>query len=153
MALFAVKLKADVLLYLIAFEILFKNNLTNWKDYFYDHLINFTNNFYINNTINSILKVLHENEFYFCLLKNSESNNSNRFPDIKEKSFIDLTKFNDFVLENILDKSLRSVPKSFLDAYSGKYINKNKDKYLLGSFERINIENSYENRTIRSLDL
>jgi len=144
------------LLYLISFEILFNNDITNWKDFLSDNLNNLTTDFNVNNTLNSIKNVLQENQFYFYLLKTSDKNSNFykfTYKNRKDKCFVNISNFNDLVLENIIEKSLRSIPISFLEAYSNKNLNKKEDKIFLNSFERIKMDNSFDKQIIQSLDL
>jgi len=149
--LFAVKLKAEVLLFHIAIKILLVSNIKNWKEYFSDHLRYLTDNLCLTNTFNSINKVIQDHNIYFYLLRISEKNNSLFFSPIKkESSFVDISKFNDFILEKIFEKSFRSIPNEYLNFYSGK---NTRETDFSDNFKSSKMKILGEKQIIPSLDL
>ncbi len=128
--------------------------MENWKEYLSEHLIKLTNKFYCLKTINSLKMIFHENNFYLHLLK-TNNNNSSYFENnrVKEKCFVDIAKFNNFVFENIFDLGLESIPRRVLDAYSGKNYLKKDGSISLRSLKINEMNLSSEKQNVQTLDL
>lgn len=137
-ALFAIKLNADILLYHIAKDIIFIHKAKNWSENLFLHLQYFTNNYFLAKSIKSFVQIFEENQFYFSLLNISEENikNKNVFNNSKNNNlyFVDLFKIHSFVKENIFDKNVCFIPSENLEYYF-PYRQKN----------NLNVENQQEN--------
>ncbi len=117
-ALFSIKLNADILLYHIAKDIIFIHKAKDWISYFTKHLQYLTNDNYIKKIINCIIKILENNQFYFCLLNQTNENMNREVYFIgKDKHFIDLFELKGFLKQNIFDRNLSFLPVEKLECY------------------------------------
>jgi len=103
MALFAFKLKADILLYAITKEIIYKMQMQKWEEYLDLNLISLTHPYIILNIKESINKIHENNKFYFSILTNSEIDFVNLTIISQNNYYIDLEKINNFVKKNIFE--------------------------------------------------